>query len=74
LNLQDALERNYRAIHETYEALLTAQRVSASAVFTVAYTETLLHIISTVAGGAPGVIVQLSKYAAYFSKVGDPLL
>jgi hypothetical protein len=71
--LQEALERNYKAIHETYKALLTAQQVSAAAVFAVAYTETLLHIISTVAG-APGVIVQLSKYAAYFSKVGDPLL
>jgi hypothetical protein len=73
-SLQEALERNYRAIHETYEGLKTAQQVSAAAVFTVAYTETLLHIISTVAGGAPGVVVQLSKYAAYFSKVGDPVL
>jgi len=73
-SLQETLERNYRAIHETYEALLTAQRVSAGAVFTVAYTETLLHIISTAAGGAPGVLIQLSKYAAYFSKVGDPVL
>jgi len=72
-SLQEALERNYKAIHETYETLLTAQRVSAGAVFAVAYTETLLHIISTVAG-APGVIVQLSKYAMYFSKVGDPVL
>ncbi|MFZ8811139.1 MAG: hypothetical protein ACO2PN_23925, partial [Pyrobaculum sp.] len=72
-SLQEALERNYRAIHETYEALLTAQQVSAAAVFTVAYTETLLYIIST-AAGAPGVVVQLSKYAAYFSKVGDPVL
>ncbi len=73
-SLQEALERNYRAIHETYEGLKTAQQVSAGAVFTVAYTETLLHIISTAAGGAPGVLIQLSKYAAYFSKVGDPLL
>ena len=52
-SLQEALERNYRAIHETYEGLKTAHRVSAGAVFTVAYTETLLHIISTAAGGAP---------------------
>jgi hypothetical protein len=74
LNLQEALERNYRAIHETYEGLKTAQRLSAGAVFAVAYTETLLHIISTAAGGAPGVLIQLSKYAAYFSKVGDPVL
>jgi hypothetical protein len=73
-SLQEALERNYRAIHETYEALLTAQQVSASAVFAVAYTETLLYVVSTVAGGAPGVVVQLSKFATYFSKVGDPVL
>jgi hypothetical protein len=73
-SLQEALERNYGAIHETYEALLTAQQVSAGAVFAVAYTETLLHIISTVAGGAPGVLIQLSKFAMYFSKVGDPVL
>jgi hypothetical protein len=73
-SLQGALERNYRAIHETYEGLKTAQQVSAGAVFAVAYTETLLHIILTAAGGAPAVIIQLSKYAAYFSKVGDPLL
>ncbi|MFZ8840308.1 MAG: hypothetical protein ACO2PM_15630, partial [Pyrobaculum sp.] len=73
-SLQEALERNYRAIHETYEGLKTAQQLSARAVFTVAYTETLLHIISTAAGGAPGVFIQLSKYAAYFSKVGDPVL
>jgi hypothetical protein len=53
LNLQQALERNYRAIHETYEGLKTAQELSAGAVFAVAYTETLLLIISTVAGGAP---------------------
>jgi hypothetical protein len=61
LNLGQALERNYRAIHETYEGLKTAQQLSAGAVFTVAYTETLLHIISTAAGGAPGVLIQLSK-------------
>jgi hypothetical protein len=73
-NLQHALERNYKAIHETYEFLKTAQQLSAGAVFAVAYTQTLLHIISTVAGGLPAVLIQLSKYAAYFSKVGDPLL
>jgi hypothetical protein len=72
-SLQEALERNYRAIHETYETLKTAQQVSAGAVFTVAYTETLLYIVSTVAG-APGVVVQLSKFAMYVSKVGDPVL
>jgi ABC-type sugar transport system permease subunit len=74
LNLQQALERNYKVIHETYEGLKTAQELSAGAVFAVAYTETLLYIVSTVAGGAPGVLIQLSKYVAYFSKVGDPLL
>ncbi|MFZ8841698.1 MAG: hypothetical protein ACO2PM_22800, partial [Pyrobaculum sp.] len=73
-SLQEALERNYKAIHETYEGLKTAQQVSAGAVFAVAYTETLLYIISTAAGGAPGVLIQLSKYAMYFSKVGDPVL
>jgi hypothetical protein len=73
-SLQEALERNYKAIHETYEALLTAQQVSAAAVFTVAYTETLLYVVSTAAGGAPGVLIQLSKFAMYVSKVGDPVL
>jgi hypothetical protein len=74
LNLQQALERNYKAIHETYEGLKTAQQLSAGAVFAVAYTQTLLHIISTAAGGLPAAVIQLSKFAAYFSKVGDPLL
>ncbi|MFZ8810005.1 MAG: hypothetical protein ACO2PN_18105, partial [Pyrobaculum sp.] len=35
-SLQEALERNYKAIHETYEGLKTAQQVSAGAVFAVA--------------------------------------
>jgi hypothetical protein len=74
LNLQEALERNYKVIHETYEGLKTAQGLSAGAVFAVAFTETLILIIGTVAGGAPAVIIQLSKYVAYFSKIGDPVL
>ncbi|NAZ34988.1 MAG: hypothetical protein GU356_12050 [Pyrobaculum sp.] len=74
LNLQQALERNYKKIHETYEGLRTAQELSAGAVFAVAYTETILLIVGTVTGGAPAAIIQLSKFAAYFSKVGDPLL
>ncbi len=73
-SLQEALERNYKAIHETYEGLKTAQQISAGAVFAVAYTETLLYVVSTAAGGVPAAVVQLSKYAAYFSKVGDPVL
>jgi hypothetical protein len=74
LNLQQALERNYKAIHETYEGLKTAQQLSASAVFAVAYTQTILLIVSTVTGGAPAAVIQLSKFATYFSKVGDPLM
>jgi hypothetical protein len=72
LNLQQALERNYKKIHEAYEFLKTAQGLSAGAVFAVAYTETILLIIGTVTGGAPAAVIQLSKYVAYFSKVGDP--
>ena len=74
LNLQAALERNYEAIHKTYETLRTAQELSASAVFTVAYIETLLHIISTLKGGVPAVIIQLAKYVTHFAKIGNPLL
>jgi hypothetical protein len=74
LNLQQALERNYKKIHETYEGLRTAHELSAGAVFAVAYTETLLLIVGTVTGGAPAAVIQLSKFVAYFSKVGDPLL
>jgi len=74
LNLQQALERNYKKIHETYEGLRTAQELSAGAVFAVAYTETILLIVGTAAGGAPAAIIQLSKFVAYFSKVGDPIL
>jgi len=74
LNLQQALERNYKKIHETYEGLRTAHELSAGAVFAVAYTETLLLIVGTAAGGAPAAVIQLSKFVAYFSKVGDPIL
>lgn len=49
LNLQKALERNYKAIHETFEALLTAQQVSFTALFAVAFTETLPEVVSAVA-------------------------
>ncbi|MFZ8810503.1 MAG: hypothetical protein ACO2PN_20645, partial [Pyrobaculum sp.] len=74
LNLQQALERNYKKIHETYEHLRTAQLASATAVFTVAFAQTLYLIVGTVTGGAPAIIIQLSKYLTYFSKVGDPVL
>jgi hypothetical protein len=74
LNLQQALERNYKVIHEAYEGLKTAQGLSAGAVFAVAFTETILLIIGTVTGGAPAAVIQLSKYVAYFTKIGDPLL
>jgi hypothetical protein len=66
-SLQEALERNYKKIHETYEALRTAQELSAGAVFAVAFTETILLVVGTAAGGAPAVIIQLSKFVAYFS-------
>jgi len=46
LNLQKALERNYNAIHETFEALLTAQQASLTALFAVAFTETLPEVVS----------------------------
>jgi hypothetical protein len=71
-SLQEALERNYKAIHETFEALLTAQQASYTALFTVASAETVVNIIASLAPG--GTLVQLSKYAMYVSKVGDPVL
>jgi hypothetical protein len=49
LNLQNVLERNYKAIHEAFEALLTSQQVSFSALFAVAFTETLPEVVSAVA-------------------------
>jgi hypothetical protein len=71
-SLQEALERNYRAIHETFEALLAAQQASFTALFTVASAETVVNIIASLVPG--GALVQLSKYALYVSKVGDPVL
>jgi hypothetical protein len=73
-SLQEALERNYEAIHKTYEGLRTAQELAASAVFSVAYTQVLIHIVGTLVGGAPAAVIQLSRYVAYFTKIGDPLL
>ncbi len=72
LNLQQALERNYKAIHETFEALLTVQQASYTALFAVAAAETVVNIIASLTPG--GAVVQLSKYAMYVSKVGDPVL
>jgi hypothetical protein len=46
LNLQKALERNYKAIHETFETLLTAQQASLTALFAVAFIETLPEVVS----------------------------
>jgi len=71
-SLQEALERNYKAIHETYEALLTVQQTSYTALFAVAAAETVVNIITSLVPG--GALVQLSKYALYVSKVGDPVL
>jgi hypothetical protein len=71
-SLQEALERNYRAIHETFEALLTVQQASYTALFAVASAETVVNIIASLVPG--GALVQLSKYAMYVSKVGDPVL
>jgi hypothetical protein len=71
-SLQEALERNYRAIHETFEALLTVQQASYTALFAVASAETVVNIIQSLVPG--GTLVQLSKYALYVSKVGDPVL
>jgi len=71
-SLQETLERNYKAIHETFEALLTAQQASYTALFAVASAETVVNIIASLAPG--GALVQLSKYALYVSKVGDPVL
>jgi len=70
--LQEALERNYRAIHETFEALLTVQQASYTALFAVAAAETVVNIIQSLVPG--GALVQLSKFALYVSKVGDPVL
>jgi len=41
------LERNYEAIHRTYEALLAAQQASLTALFAVAFTETAIAIASS---------------------------
>jgi len=71
-SLQEALERNYRAIHETFEALLTVQQASFTALFAVAAAETVVNIIQSLVPG--GAVIQLSKYALYVSKVGDPVL
>ncbi len=71
-SLQEALERNYKAIHETFEALLTVQQASYTALFAVAFAETVVNIIASLVPG--GALVQLSKYAMYVSKVGDPIL
>jgi hypothetical protein len=71
-SLQEALERNYKAIHETFEALLTVQQASYSALFAVASAETVVNIIASLVPG--GTLVQLSKFALYVSKVGDPVL
>jgi len=71
-SLQEALERNYRAIHETFEALLTVQQASYAALFAVAFAETVVNIVASLTPG--GALVQLSKYALYVSKVGDPVL
>jgi len=71
-SLQEALERNYKAVHETFEALLTVQQASYTALFAVAFAETVVNIIQSVVPG--GALVQLSKYALYVSKVGDPVL
>jgi hypothetical protein len=71
-SLQEALERNYKAIHETFEALLTVQQASYTALFAVAAAETVVNIIASLVPG--GALVQLSKYAVYVSKVGDPVL
>jgi len=71
-SLQEALERNYKVIHETFEALLTVQQTSFTALFAVAAAETVVNIIQSLAPG--GALVQLSKYALYVSKVGDPIM
>jgi hypothetical protein len=60
-SLQEALERNYKAIHETFVVLLTAQQASYTALFAVAAAETVVNIIQSLVPG--GTLVQLSKYA-----------
>jgi len=71
-SLQEALERNYKAIHETFESLLTVQQASYTALMAVAAAETVVNIIQSLVPG--GTLVQLSKYVLYVSKVGDPVL
>jgi len=66
------LERNYEAIHRTYEALLAAQRASLTALFAVAYTETFIAVASSFT--PVGAIIQASKFVAYLAQIGDPLL
>ncbi|MDT7883141.1 MAG: hypothetical protein RRB51_11575, partial [Thermoproteus sp.] len=66
------LERNYAAIHRTYEALLAAQQASLTALFAVAYTETFIAVASSFT--PVGAAIQASKFVAYLAQIGDPLL